>query len=134
MSYHKSKDDDNSLTISLPPTTTTKSSSLSPSYDTAFLSKICEGKHFESTVQNILYGAAGSESQKLREFLRKFTNAWQQQQKQQASNEKDLDMFFKSTRNFVSTISSDISKRFNKSLCRAIDDDSNKKSNEKDFV
>ena len=85
-------------------------------------------------VQNILYGAAGSESQKLREFLRKFTNAWQQQQKQQASNEKDLDMFFKSTRNFVSTISSDISKRFNKSLCRAIDDDSNKKSNEKDFV
>ena len=45
-----------------------------------------------------------------------------------------MDKFFKSTRNFVSTISSDISKRFNKSLCRAIDDDSNKKSNEKDFV
>ena len=127
--------DDASLTISLPRETT--STALSLLYDTRFLSKVCEGNHFESTMQDILYGVAGSESQKMREFLRKFKNAWQQQQKQASNAERDTDMFFQSTRNFIAMLSADISTRFRVSLSRAIETDLKDEEglgSEKDFV
>ncbi|MDC3320965.1 hypothetical protein OAV88_00020 [bacterium] len=107
-----------------------------PTKMTYDVSRICEGKDFESTMQNILHGAVGSESQKLRDYVRKFTNAWQQhrQQKPQLNNNSNDLKFFESTRNFVSVLSSDISKRFEPSLSRAIQNDSNNKDLLEDAV